>query len=286
MKSLPMTNSIPKLTRKFQSGMTLIELMVGMVISLLIILAATTVYIAGKENFRTNDDRTRNLETGRLAVDLLARNLRMAGSYNYNVANPSQRKGLPITAGSAVQGIDGGAGPDTLTIRYENHATMLFNPATLVGADCLGQNPGGLVVANTFSVSANGQLQCLGNGGAAAQPIVSSVADFQVTYNVDLNVENDSAFKGFSDETPEAPIVQNVPATGVTNWHAVRSVEICLDVVSFDPNTSQGSTPGMNCRGAAFPSDNRVHRIYRTLVNVRNATRGSNSRNADGTLSP
>jgi type IV pilus assembly protein PilW len=262
-----------------QAGLSLIELMVAMAISLIIILAATTVYVAGKDGFRTTDDRNRNLESGRLALDMLTRNVRMAGAYNYDVSNPNQVLELPLPA-IALGGIEGGANPDSLTVSYQSN--QAYNAALLQGADCLGQVVGvGGIVTNTFSVSADGQLMCQGIGAAPARSVVGSVVDFQVLYGVLINPEL------ITDPDTISPLVQWVPATSVINWGTVRSVELCLDIVSFEQGMTDGATPGLNCRGVAFATDNRVHRIYRTTVNVRNATRGGNLTNpSTGTPMP
>jgi type IV pilus assembly protein PilW len=251
-----------------QKGMSLIELMVALTISLIIILAATTVYIAGKDGFRTTDDRNRNLESGRLALDMLTRNFRMSGACSYDVSTNATRVDCFTAPTVPVLGVEGGALPDTVTLSYQND--QVFNPVLLQGADCLGQAVAvGGFVSNTFSVSANGQLMCA-SGAAVARSVVGSVADFQVNYGVLLAPEP----AGSPDSI--VPVVQWVDAGSVTDWRSVRSVELCLDIVSFEQGMTDGSTPGLNCRQAAFPADNRVHRIYRTTVNVRNATRGGN----------
>jgi type IV pilus assembly protein PilW len=252
-----------------QAGMSLIELMVALTISLIIILAATTVYVAGKDGFRTTDDRNRNLESGRLALDMLTRNLRMAGACNYDVTTNRRVIECNVApAPPALVGVEGGAVADTLTVSYQND--QAFNPVMLQGSDCQGQAVAvGGFVTNTFGVSADGQLTCRA-GAAAARSVVGSVADFQVIYGVLLGADPKPA------ADPIVPVIQWVDASGVTDWSAVRSVELCLDIVSFEQGMTDGSTPGLNCRQAAFPADGRVHRIYRTTINVRNATRGGN----------
>ncbi len=240
-----------------QAGLTLVELMVAMAVGLLITVAAGSLYLVARQGFRTNDDQSRAFETGRFAVEFLGRNIRMAGAPSFQPNTPLQWF-VPTTA-APVQGTEGGAAPDTLTIAYRTVGA--YNAATLVGADCLGQNAGAEVV-NTFSVSADGQLMCQGNGGATVQPLATQVVDMQVTY-------------GVAADADAGQVVSVVNATGVADWRAVRQVEICIDVVSFEPNVINGATPGLNCRGQAFPNDNRVHRLFRTVANVRNGTRGN-----------
>jgi hypothetical protein len=178
-------------------------------------------------------------------------------------------------------GIEGGANPDSITISYES--IDAFNAARLAGADCLGQNVGLGVVTNTFVLSAspNRQLMCTGSAAPAnQQPMVSSIEDLQLTYTV---VTNPVVRK---QPDPGLPIVRIVDASAIPagSWENVRQVHMCIDVASFEPNTIEGATPGLNCRGAAFPADNRVHRIFRSTVNVRNGTRGGNINNPGSAL--
>jgi type IV pilus assembly protein PilW len=257
-----------------QKGLSLIELLVAMTITMLVIVAASSVYLVARQGFRSNDDSTRSLENGRFAIDILTRNIRMAGAYNFNMADNLGAYTFP--SGGTVQpifGVEGGANPDSIVVSYESNAP--FNAAQLTGSDCLGQSVGtggiGMVV-NNFSISADGQLQCMGNGAPGVTiPIVGPVVDMQITYNVVTNAGEPGV-----DPDPDPPRVQSVDASAITDWSAVRAANICVDVASFDVGTIEGASPGLNCRGVAFAADRRVHRVYRTTVNIRNATRGGN----------
>jgi Tfp pilus assembly protein PilW len=225
------------------------------------------VYIAGKEGFRTSDDRSRNLESGRLAIDLLARNVRMAGSYNFDASNPRTNTVFQTGGFRPIFG-DQVAGMDRLSVAYDS--IQAYNAGKLEGADCEGQPVGIGMVRNRFSVSADGQLMCEGTGSTTPIPIVTSVADWQVRYAQVINPSEEG------QPDPISPIVQIVDQSLVTSWEDVRAVHLCLDIISFEAKTLDGATPGVNCRGVAFPADNKVHKIYRSVVNVRNQTRGAN----------
>jgi type IV pilus assembly protein PilW len=255
-----------------QIGFTLVELMVAVATGLLVTVAAGAVYVVARQGFQTNDDRTRILENGRLAMDVLTRNTRMAGAPNVDVSDPDAPIVFAPPPGfvAGVFGTEGGGAPDTLTISYASN--QVYNAARLTGADCLGQAVGIGNVINTFAISANGQLTCQGNGGGGAQPaqpIVGPIVDMQVQYTEVTNLGPQPS------QDPPVPIVAVVNASGVTNWGNVRAVDICIEVVSFEPNTITGASFGVNCRGAAFPADNRVHRTFRTKINLRNNTRGN-----------
>lgn len=74
-----MRNLHPQTSPRRQLGLSLVELMVSMVIGLLILAALTFVYLGSRATYRSNDAVARIQESGRLALDLMVEDLRMAG---------------------------------------------------------------------------------------------------------------------------------------------------------------------------------------------------------------
>lgn len=66
------------------SGLSLIELMVALVIGLVLIIGAMTVYSQSRNAFRVTEDVARIQETARYAMDILEADLRMAGYFGFN----------------------------------------------------------------------------------------------------------------------------------------------------------------------------------------------------------
>ena len=62
-----------------QQGMTLVELMVGLVLALIIVWIAGSLYVTNKQVTRVNDSISRVQENGRFAMHVLEDDLRMAG---------------------------------------------------------------------------------------------------------------------------------------------------------------------------------------------------------------
>jgi len=62
-----------------QRGLTLTELMVSVAISLVVLLALSNVYLSSRGAYRTNEALARVQETGRFALDWIARDLRSTG---------------------------------------------------------------------------------------------------------------------------------------------------------------------------------------------------------------
>ena len=66
-------------TLKRMSGLSLIELMIGLVISSILMIGVSNIYFNSRESDTFTNELSRIQETGRQAIDFLARDIRMAG---------------------------------------------------------------------------------------------------------------------------------------------------------------------------------------------------------------
>ncbi|MFZ6801596.1 PilW family protein [Undibacterium sp. Di24W] len=67
---------------KKAQGRSLVEVMISLTIGLMIILALTSLFVANRQTYRSSDDKSRLDDEGRLALNLLAYHVRMAGYGN------------------------------------------------------------------------------------------------------------------------------------------------------------------------------------------------------------
>ncbi len=65
---------------KFQTGFTLVELLVSLVLGLVLVAGVLNIFVTNRETFRLNENLARMQENGRTAFDFMARDLREAGS--------------------------------------------------------------------------------------------------------------------------------------------------------------------------------------------------------------
>lgn len=139
-----------------QRGLTLVELLVGLAIGLIVSLAAAALYMASAETSRAGKAIGDVNETGKLALDMIGRELEKAGFY------PAQYPGDPAVANTLGAFFNGKAGakaaynnglfgcdnatfdvsthacgaatakaPDSIVINY--YATPEFGPTSLMG---------------------------------------------------------------------------------------------------------------------------------------------------------
>lgn len=76
-----------------QQGSSLVELMIGMVISLLLIGGMVTLFINNKQTYRYNEELARIQENGRFAIEFLQRNFRHAGHLGCAYMSPEDQEG-------------------------------------------------------------------------------------------------------------------------------------------------------------------------------------------------
>jgi type IV pilus assembly protein PilW len=82
--------------RKQQRGLTLVELMVALGISLVLILAASTLYLSTRATQKAVDERGQVFETGHMVMRILGRDLSRAGFYPLNAEEPNQPGKPPV----------------------------------------------------------------------------------------------------------------------------------------------------------------------------------------------
>lgn len=68
----------PRITRR-QTGFSLVELMIALVLGLILIIGVASVYVTNQQAARTNEGLARLQESGRIAFELMSREMRQAG---------------------------------------------------------------------------------------------------------------------------------------------------------------------------------------------------------------
>jgi len=151
-------------------GRSLVEIMIALTIGMVILIAVSSLFIGNRQTFRANDDKTRLDEEGRLALNMMALHIRMAGygamlkplessSGSGNVPEPALYttyanlgSGIAenairgcangfIDTGASVMGIgcQPGTTSDSFLVRYDvDQNIVALNGALPI--DCLGAN--------------------------------------------------------------------------------------------------------------------------------------------------
>ncbi|MCP4331999.1 MAG: hypothetical protein GY785_05045 [Gammaproteobacteria bacterium] len=120
---------------KHQRGISMVEILISLVISLFLLGGIVQVYIANKATYKFTDSISRIQENGRFSMETVVQDLRMAGFWGCAVFDPTDTAALvnnldpgsaaydpmlhDFTGQSAIQGTenDGLNGSDSLTLR-------------------------------------------------------------------------------------------------------------------------------------------------------------------------
>lgn len=227
---------------KHSSGFSLIELMIGLVLGLFITTVAITYLVASSKAFRIQDDDGRLQENARFALDILTKNVRMAGLnsttdqtinlFFSGASCPDDDGAGTATActGDSIDedvNIDGVTDSDRFAVEMITRAAVNAITAS-TGNGCSGTpvgfgTGGGQRMANVFWVNA-GSLNCAtytidvaGVGtllAGSATPLIAGVDAMQVQYGEDTDADG---------------IVETYSSfTNVTNIDNVLSVRIAL----------------------------------------------------------
>ncbi|MDW8322924.1 MAG: PilW family protein [Burkholderiales bacterium] len=102
-----------------QSGLSLIELIIGLSLGLVMVLAMGYLYVHGRQGYRLNDNLARIQENARIALETIGRDVRMTGFIACSSLNHTQPRVLaqtppsPLTAGGLLSAADSLSGVDT-----------------------------------------------------------------------------------------------------------------------------------------------------------------------------
>jgi type IV pilus assembly protein PilW len=139
-----------------QSGLTLIEIMIAMTLGLVLIGGVIQLFLTSKQTFRMNAAMAVVQESGRYALDAIARDLRMAGFQGCadpgSVSSESAVKNDSPTASllqTALSGSEGSAVSDSLSVQFASgDAAKLASNTDPVNAEIVIQSNPDAIAAN------------------------------------------------------------------------------------------------------------------------------------------
>ena len=273
-----------RLTASSQRGVTLIELMIGITIGLLVVVAALGSLVFTHITATSVGDSARLQQKASAAFRAMGAQVRQAGGnevmQNAGLAtvgyNPAFDGFNAMGARFMVHGLEGASdAPDTLRISY---------PDSPLARDCLGNRPApaqvGIRVDNQFSVNPAGNLVCLSADGSS-QAIVDGVEDFQVTYNVRtvtalstglappaIRAPDTANYRQFTAATAPFGLTNPDPTLPQLGWSVTVCLQLRGDITTDSP---RGDIGMVGCREQAITGDGRFRRVYRETFGLRSS---------------
>jgi type IV pilus assembly protein PilW len=249
-------NSITRIDR--QRGLTLVEIMVALVISLFLLAGLLQMFIGTRQSSRVQENLSRVQENGRFAIDFVGRNIRLAGYRSRSTIEAGIAFEDKFPGVRAVQGTndDGLNGSDTITVNFEGEGAGQGDIR-----NCLNAQINNSVTSNNiFSINTNAsgrnELRC--QSGAVTQTILEDVENLQILYGENT----DGDVFGVAD--------RYVPANQVGKWDRVVSLRISLLVLTSDNNLVADTQPYSFNGSPVIPTDRRLRRVFTTTITLRN----------------
>lgn len=245
--------------RRAQGGFSLVELMVGLTIGLLVVLAAIGSLVFTQATSAVVDDGSFLQQKADAVLRNMGYHISQAGAHGMmaaaepgKVVFSSAYTGYNTSPAGVIYNIHGveGAGnaPDTLRVSYEDSGTS---------RDCLGNRPATANVDNAFYISGT-NLMCLGASAAAAQSIADGVEDFQVMYGVQTGAAGAEQYRFYT-------------ASSVLDWTNIQAVQVCLQMVGGNKGNPQPGLILKGCQGQTLTNDGLLRRVYQRTFSLRNA---------------
>ena len=251
---------------KFQAGLTLIELMIGLAVGLLVVAVATVSLLGSRSVTGAVSDISGIQQQAAYVMRTFGTQLRQAGSLYLDLGLDADGDG-EITSATAFQlrgSTDTAIAENngSVTIRFTGYEEPTFANAGPISRNCLGA-PGSIPAGTTTSIESiftlNGtDLRC------NDQPIAQNVAAFQVRYLLQGTDQDD-------------PTMLYTNSEGVADWNRVQGVEVCLvlfgteriDLPEGASYTGCDGSTAVNITTLAAPRTNRMHYVFRNVFQLR-----------------
>jgi len=228
----------PLQSRQSQQGLTLVEILVALVISLFLIAGVIQLFVGSKQTYRGQDALSRIQENGRFAIERIAWDLRMAGYVDPRIT--------PAPAVVAIAGNDGAANDDSITVQWNNGAANFRAYSLMCNGG--GNPPCGAQQLPTLAL----QLQ---PPPANRQMLIENVAQMQILYGVCVGGVVNPPY---------------VNAAAVVDWNNVCSVQVDLLLASADNNLVTQPQTYFYQGGLVTAADRRFYQAFSTTVAIRN----------------
>lgn len=252
-------NSLTRIDR--QRGLTLVEIMVALVISLFLLAGLLQMFIGTRQSSRVQENLSRVQETGRFAIDFIGRIVRLAGYRSRTSIEEGKSFEDKFTQKAIEEKIVNGT--NTLTVDFEGESAGQGDIR-----NCLNEQINDNFIASNILSIANNGLQCQAKtltaagvivlGSDQTQPIVENVENIQILYGENT----DGDVFGVAD--------RYVPYNNVGSWDRVVSLRISVLIRTQENNLVAAPQPYSFNGATTTPTDRRLRRVFTTTITLRN----------------
>jgi len=272
-----MSSFHPAPRARSQRGVTLVELLVGVLIGLMVVAVAITTLMTSRAVSGDVGDVSRIQQQASWIFRTIGTQVRQAGGMHLNMAaeKPPSAAFDEDDAVKFERSDPGVFNPRTdtiapnppgesgyqLSVGYLWYAEKLYSLGGVRGStqrDCLGE-AGAAVIRSSFRLHDHRLLCKSGDPEVDEQPIADNVAEFQLRYLVQ-----------------EGADIRYASAGDVADWGDVLGVEVCLVLFGTQGMDLPGGSAYTDCSSANIPlagldakRRNKVHMAFRTVYQLR-----------------
>lgn len=290
-----------------QTGFTLIELMIGLLLSSVFLLGINQILSQTRRNFNIQRATSNTMEDGRYIQDILGVEIRRVGFLRNRLMTGGDKASIftstgvnqagtvfsiatgvgsliSLDAAQSISGIDGGDAGDSFVIRYQvDNALEIsagLSPCTRNLSLAAGENPATErhVISIFFFVQDN-ILQCVSRRDnldntansktSTAQPLISNVERIRVLYG-----QGDGAGNRAYRTATQVATVPTPPAP-FYGWNQVESIRLSIILFSAQQNLASVTPTTYTINGKrsfdpASPAENRLYRTFSVTAAFRN----------------
>ena len=240
-----------------QQGMTLVEILVAVTISVVLMSGIIQLFIGTRETYTTQADFSRVQENAQFALEVLEHHVLMAGNNGTTTTAPF------ISANTTN---NSGANSNISASAANNNASDQMEIATMGDDSCMNYTETSLIRKRFYIADTDGDgifgLTCLltntTTGATNTTTIVDGIDNMQIQYGEDT----------------DGDCVQNIyrNAGSVSNWDRIITVRIAILASSTgDSVSADGKTHVLLDAAPIGPvNDNSLRKIYTKTIMLRN----------------
>lgn len=222
---------------KHQRGVSLAELMIGLVLGLIVISAVFNTYVGSTRSSRFSQGIQQMQENGRYGITTIQRGIRLAG---FSPAGDLEPFDIPNSSATDI------------VVRVTDRFDCNGNDTT----------PFGGIAVNTYSHNvAEGTITCLGNSATVPMPIVEGVEAMRILWGINAD----------DDDVPD----QFIPYNAGIDPDEVLALRVAILVNSGEPIRSIRGEERHVLFDEEIVTDDKIARnVFTTTVMLRNINNG------------
>ncbi|WP_084305123.1 PilW family protein [Phytopseudomonas flavescens] len=206
---------------KAEKGFGLVEVMIAVTLGIVVVLGITQIFASAKQSYLTQDASSRLQEDARYVLSRMVQDIRMAGMFGClpvsALANPQDDFAFPIQWNESEKKLS------LVTASVADGLAGSSSSTWTITTDCLtagtvhdgSANPGAGELAFpirklAYEYDADSDTLFVASGSSQAQPLVSGVSDFSVSFGLAPNAGDTYVTGTYTGTVSDAALIRSV----------------------------------------------------------------------------